>query len=451
MENTDILKKSHIHFVGICGISMSGLAVLIQKFGIRVTGSDMKYDSIIDTLRKLDIDVYTSHDANNISDDCDLVVYTGAIANDNIELITAKVKGICIMERSEFLGEVCKLYTHVIAIAGTHGKTTTTGMLSLIFKYAGLNPTIHIGGICNNFESNVVIGGRDYFITEACEYKNSFRYIDSETAVITSTDPDHLDTYNSVTDLKRAYQSFAKKSTNLVITENVKDINKKGNVVRVGYNDKLNIVAKNIKRDVSGRYSFDAWHDGKYLTNFKLNTFGRYNIENALCAIAVALEYGISIATIYDALIDFKGVMRRNEKIASIGSVPIICDYAHHPTEICSTISAYKSVYKRILCVFQPHTYTRTKNFMPAFKTCFKGVSELIVYKTYPAREKKIDGADAIDLYNNVKLAVEKKEYVSNKFALKKAVLEKIKNVDCVLVLGAGNIYNIAKNVFKSQ
>lgn len=451
MENMDILSKSHIHFVGICGISMSSLAILTREFGIKVTGSDAKYDDIVDNLRAKDIEISIGHKAENIVDTCDLVVYTGAIDSENIELKTALNKGIPIMERSEYLGMISYKYDHVIAIAGTHGKTTTTSMIALIFSYAGYSPTIHIGGISNNFNSNIVIGDREYFITEACEYKNSFRYIDSETAVITSTDPDHLDSYSSVLELKRAYISFAKKSKNLIITEHSKDIHKKGNTIRVGIEDKSNIVAKNIKVDSQGRYSFDVWYYDTYLTNFKLNSVGRYNIENALCAIAVSLEYGIKVSTIYDALLDYKGVMRRHEKIATIHGKPIICDYAHHPTEIRNTLSAYRLLYRRIMCVFQPHTYTRTLNFMVDFRTCFKGVHSLVVYKTYPAREKKIEGGDAVDLYDSVKIQPEKKIYLANKYELKRFVLQNVDNVDCVLVLGAGNIYNIAKNVLKSQ
>lgn len=449
MENTDILAKKKIHFVGICGISMSALAILTKNYGIEVTGSDAHYDGVVKILNQNNINVYIGHNEKNISEDCDLVVYTGAIKPDNVELIKAQSLNIPIMERSEFLGNICKLYSKVIAIAGTHGKTTTTAMLSNIFKYAGLNPTVHLGGISNNFNTNVLIGKNKYFITEACEYRNSFRFIDSDTCVITSTDPDHLDSYDSISDLKMAYNNFAKKSNNVVLGCGVKDVHRKGNVIRVGTGEKRDIVASNIKCDKFGNYSFDAWGNGKYLTNFKLNIVGKFNVENALCAIAVALEYGINISTIYDALLDYNGVKRRNEQITTISNVPIICDYAHHPTEIYNTILGYKEIYKNIFCVFQPHTYTRTKNFMNHFKTCFKGVKQLIIYKTYPAREKKIEGGDAIDLFKNVKIPNDFKYYVDNQYSLKKLVLENIEKVDCVLILGAGNIYNIAKNVFK--
>lgn len=429
---------------------MSGLALFTNNMGIKVTGSDANNDAIIDKLIRNNIEVYVGHREENIDKNCDLVVYTGAIMDDNIEIITARNYGIPLMERSEYLGLISKRYEHIIGISGTHGKTTTTSMIALIFKNAGLNPTVHIGGICNNFDSNILIGDNKFFITEACEYKNSFRYLDCETAVITSTDPDHLDSYDSVLELKRAYQNFALKSKNLILTKYSFDINKKGNVITVGINDKYNLVAKNISKDMN-RWSFDVWNNNTYLTNFKLNAVGKYNIENALCAIAVALEYDISIVTIFDALLQYKGVKRRHELIASIGNIPIICDYAHHPTEIKNTIMAYKEIYKRILCVFQPHTYTRTVNFMGEFKKCFRGVNKLIVYKTYPAREKRIVEGDAVTLYNNIKLHDNVKHYVSNKYQLKRLVLENIKNVDCVLVLGAGNIYNIAKNVLKSQ
>ena len=448
MDNKEILNKKHIHFIGICGISMSALALLLRHLGAKITGSDAQFDSIISTLSSNDIKVFVGHSENNISKNCDLIVYTGAIGNDNVELNFAIKNHIPIIERAELLGKVCEIYDNVIAVGGTHGKTTTTAMIASIFEMAGLNPTVHLGGISNLFNSNLKIGNTKYFITEACEYKNSFRFIKSNTAVITSTDPDHLDTYNSVAELKNAYLNFAKNANNVVLGSVVNDINRKGNIVKVGYNN-CNLIAKNIRSN-KGIYSFDAFYNGKYLTNFKLNSIGKFNVDNALCAIAVALEYGISISVIYDALNSFVGVKRRNECIGYINNVPIICDYAHHPTEIVSTLKAYREVYKNILCVFQPHTYTRTKTFMSDFKNCFKGVKSLVIYKTYPARELKIDGGDGVDLFENVKISKDCKCYVDNKYQLKKVVVNLCKNMDCVLVLGAGNIYNIAKNVFKS-
>lgn len=428
---------------------MSALALLTKSFNIEVSGSDQNYDSIANKLRKHNINVSIGHSANNITNNCDLVVYTGAIKEDNIEYVTAKQNNIETMERSQFLGEICKLYSNVIAIGGTHGKTTTTAMIGNIFEFAKLNPTVHLGGISNNFNSNLKLGNKKYFITEACEYRNSFQYIFSNCCVITSTDPDHLDSYKSVNDLKLAYQTFANHSNTIVITPNVKGMDIKKNFILVGENENCNLCAKNLKCNKYGFYSFDAWLDGKYLANFKLNVVGKYNVYNALCAIAVALEHNISIATIYDALLAFSGVKRRNENIGIINNVPIICDYAHHPTEIEKTISANKKIYKNILCIFQPHTYSRTKNFMPHFINAFKGVKKLIIYKTYPAREEKIAGGDAKDLFKLVKLKKDNKFYVDNKYQLKNTVYSNLKNIDCILVLGAGNIYNIVKNVFK--
>ena len=446
MSDKSVKNQEHIHFIGVCGISMSGLAVLAKEYGCAVTGSDISSD-IPSVLIKNNITVYRGHSEDNISDDCDMVVYTGAISEDNVELKYAISKGIKVVERSEFLGVICKLYDNVIAIAGTHGKTTTTSMIGHIFDMANLKPTIHMGGISNNFESNMVVGDRKYFITEACEYKNSFRYIHSNYAVITSTDPDHMDCYSSVVELNNAYQYFAKNSKNLVLVDSVKGIYKKGSIL-VGIDDG-DIYATNIEYK-DGRYSFDCYYFGKYLTNFKLYSVGRFNIYNALCAIAVAMEYGISISCIYDALISYKGVKRRNEKICDIGGVPVICDYAHHPTEISNIISAYKSHYKKVMCIFQPHTYSRTKLLMNKFITSFKGVKTLIIYKTYPAREQKIDGGDAFDLYKKVKISEKNKYIAYTKYKLKKIIYENIENIDCVLILGAGNIYNIAKNMLKS-
>ena len=449
MENYNFLNKKHIHFIGICGVSMSSLAMLTKSFNIEVSGSDQNFDVIVHKLRKNNIKVFIGHNANHITDDCDMVVFSGAIKEDNVEYQVAKEKNIPLVERSIFLGEMCKLFKNVIAIGGTHGKTTTTAMVCNIFEFAKLNPTMHLGGISNNFNSNIKVGGKDYFITEACEYRNSFKYIFSDACVVTSSDPDHLDSYKSSNDLKEAYQTFAKHSNFVVLTQNAKNINLKNNYIVVGNNENCGLCAKNLKCDSYGHYSFDAWLDKKYLANFKLNVVGEFNVYNALCAIAIALYYNISITTIYDALRDFSGVKRRNEKIGLIKDVPIICDYAHHPTEIEKTIIANKKIYKNILCVFQPHTYSRTKNFMPHFISAFKGVNKLILYKTYPAREEKIKGGDAKDLFKLVKIKSDKKFYAENKYQLKNLVYSNLENIDCILVLGAGNIYNIAKNVFK--
>lgn len=428
---------------------MSSLALLLVNNNIKITGSDIQYNQIIKELRAKNIKVTIGHSENNIENDCDLVVYTGAIKEDNIELLTAKQNNIQTMERSEFLGLICKLFNNVIAVAGTHGKTTTTAMIANIFSCAGLKPTVHLGGISNNFNSNILIGGNNYFITEACEYKNSFKYIKSDTCVITSTDPDHLDTYKNVTALKKAYVNFAMNSNNIIITSSVKNISCKKNILCVGLNFG-DLYAKNLKCNECGCYSFDCWKSDKYLANFKLNVIGEYNVYNALCAIAVALEYKVSIAVIYDALKGFKGVARRNEKIGEIAGIPVICDYAHHPTEIQKTIYANRLIYKNIICVFQPHTYSRTLSFKREFANSFKGVKKLLIYKTYPAREQKIDGGDAKDLFKVVKIKQENKYFIESKYKLKSIVYDNLKNIDCILILGAGNIYNIAKNVFKS-
>ena len=428
---------------------MSSLSLLLANYNIKITGSDIQYNDIIKELRAKNIKVNIGHSKNNIESDCDLVVYTGAVKEDNVELKTAIEKNIQIMERSEFLGEVCKLYDNVIAIAGTHGKTTTTAMIANIFFVAGLNPTVHLGGISNNFNSNILIGGSKFFITEACEYKNSFKFIKSDTCVITSTEPDHLDTYKNVTALKNAYYNFAKQSNCIILTNNAKFIDCKRNIIKVGVNYG-DVHASNLKCNSDGCYSFDCWNGGKYLANFKLNVIGEFNVYNALCAIAVALEYKISIAVIYDALKGFKGVGRRNEKICELGKIPVVCDYAHHPTEIQKIVDANRLIYKNILCVFQPHTYSRTLCFKKEFASSFKGIKKLIIYKTYPAREQKIDGGDAKDLFDVVKIKRENKWFVESKYKLKSVIYNNLENIDCILILGAGNIYNIAKNVFKS-
>ena len=425
---------------------MMGLAKLMLSFGKEISGSDSNKSDEIIFLKKQGVNIFIGHSKWNIVPDIDLVVYTGAVKGNNIELVTAKKLGIKTIERSEFLGEISLLYKNVVAISGTHGKTTTTAIIGKIFQYAKLNPTIHIGGEVKDFDSNIVVGNKNYFITEACEYRESFKFLKPTTLVVTNIEPDHMDYYKTFDNLKFAFNNFAKTvKENLILCNNkhIDDKSLKCKTLSVGVSCFSEIRAYNILEKNNG-YSFDVFKEDKLIGNFCIKLIGFHNIYNSLCAIAVALEYGIDIDVIKKALKEFKGIKRRNEIVGEVDAVPVICDYAHHPTEIKNSINAIKEKYNKILCIFQPHTYTRTIDLMEDFKTSFN-VDSLIIFKTYSAREKYTRKGSAKSLFKNVKC--NDKTYVNYDYILKKKINKMASKFDVILVLGAGDIYNRVKKV----
>lgn len=429
---------------------MSALARFMLARGVFVSGSDQVVSHFTTDLERAGALIYYGHNAHNIPYNCDLVVYTGAVHSDNVEYIEAQSRGVVTMERSEFLGYVASMYGDVIAISGTHGKTTTTSMLGSIFVSAGFNPTVHLGGESDDLGGNMHLGGTEFFITEACEYRESFRYLSPAVTLVTNIENDHTDYYKSMGEIYSAFGRLACRSDTVVLFENshLDDyICKKVNVVTCGFNGDYDILGYNLKMDKKGCYSFGVKYEGTYIGRFKLSVIGLHNAKNALCAIAVGLMYGVTYDKMYSAIKNFTGVKRRYEKVGEYRGVPVVCDYAHHPTEIRNSISGALTSHKKILCIFQPHTYSRTLSLMDEFATCFKGVHKLVVYKTYPAREKPINGGRAIDLQNNVKGLRERKYYCYSKTCLIRTLKEMDRTYDLILVLGAGDIYDIVKQI----
>ncbi len=438
-----IWKYKHIFFIGIGGISMSALAEMCIGFGCLVSGSDLHENQQTKKLKKIGVKILLKHDSNNISNDIDLVVYTGAVKSDNPELIEAKKRNIIIFERSQFLGEICKYYKNVIAISGTHGKTTTTAILGEIFNVAGKKPTIHLGGVAEF--GNLQIGEKEYFITEACEYLNSFSFINSTTALITNIDADHLDYYKTKENLKIAFENFARNSIqNIVLFEDVglsSDSLEGKTVYTCGLKEGYDCYAFNIKELEQG-YQFEVNYKKKYLGVFEIKIFGFHNIKNALCAITVAYIHGVEVDKIKEGLKKFNGVERRYEKIGKIGKTYVVADYAHHPTEITASLEGYKN--KKVLTIFQPHTYSRTKILLDHFIDCFV-CDTVAIFKTYPAREKHDHEGDEIALYNAIK---NREKYCLNtEEQLRIFLKNNAKYYDIALILGAGDIYDIVKKM----
>ncbi len=436
-----------IHFIGIGGISLSALAKLSINKGIEVSGSDLQKSEITEKLKKLGIDIFYSHKAENVKD-VSLIVFSGAIKKDNPEIIYAKKMGIKMLERSDYLKEIAKEYENVISIAGSHGKTTTTAMIGIIFSLAGKMPTVHVGGIVKNFKSNLLTGGKEYFITEACEYNKSFLKLPTTLGVILNIDNDHPDCYKNLQEIEGAFKSFYNNSTEGVVinkqSQNI--INKqRENSIAFGLKKDCNFSAKNIKINKENKLEFSAVKNGSHYARIDLNCYGRHNVYNALATIAVCDYYGIDKKIIKKGLKIFDGIKRRFECIKTIGNQIIFHDYAHHPTEIKSAIAASKGFNKKIMCVFQPHTYTRTQSLMSDFLTCFKGVDELIILPTYAAREKEIVKANSKSLYKQIKKHNNFKcKYMQSFESVSKYISKNFKTNQVVLILGAGDIENLA-------
>lgn len=442
MKKYNNFKLKTIFFVGIGGISMSGLCKISMYLGAKVMGSDIASNAEIDVLKGMGVKIYTTHDEKNITKSVNLVVYSGAIKSTNPELQKAKKLGIKVMERAEFLGEIASMYDNVIAVSGTHGKTTTTAMLGYIFTVSGLKPTIHLGGESVNLDGNTIISGNKYFICEACEYRESFRFLKPNTLVVTNIESDHLDYFKTHKRYERAFRKIMSKSK-CVIKDKSVSLKHKNSII-VG----KNVVASNLQKIGYG-YNFDVLTNNYNAGQFRLNMIGRHNVTNALFAISTALKYGIDIEIIKTALDHFRGVKRRYEYIGKINNTPVIIDYAHHPTELKSSIAGIRTEYKNPLIIFQPHTYSRTISLKNEFKDVLCSVKDLVLFKTYPARETEIIGGRAWDLY--IALDNPTHKYFDNVNDLYVYVKNSIDSggFDCVLILGAGDLaINFNKYLF---
>ena len=429
---------------------MSALAKLVADLGYKVAGSDRTKSDITKQLKESGIKVFYSHKSSNIKGQ-DLIVYSGAIGQDNAELLSAKKNCIDIMERSTFLGKLSKSYKQVIAIAGTHGKTTTTAMIGYAFILAGLNPTIHLGGQSNLLGGNLYKGSNNFFITEACEFRDSFLTLSPNISVITNIEREHLDYFKSFEREIMSFNKFAKKTKEAVFVNfDNKDY----------FREELNVMffnsyfmAKNLSIWQDGKYEFDLYINKKFIEHIKLNICGKYNVSNALAMISVCRFYDISWQVIKLALLTFENVERRFEYLGEFGSNVVVSDYAHHPTEIANAIKTCQEKYnKQPVCVFQPHTYSRTKLLINEFVDVFLHVSKLLIVKTYSAREKYEYLGSAEHLCDKLK---SKKKYSMLQVCNKEEILPLLQKSNLqnsvILFLGAGDINLVANEVVKKS
>ncbi|KGG80738.1 UDP-N-acetylmuramate--alanine ligase [Caloranaerobacter azorensis H53214] len=455
MFNFDIHKHNfkHVHFIGIGGISMSGLAEILLNAGYIVSGSDIKNSDIIESLKKKGAAIYIGHNKNNINS-ADLIVYTSAISKDNPEYTEAIKRNIVTVDRATFLGQLMRMYKSSIAVSGTHGKTTTTAMISVILEHANLKPTILLGGVLDSIGGNVKIGKENIFLTEACEYKGNFLKFNPNISIILNIEEDHLDYFKDIEHIVETFANFAAllpRNGLLVINNDdintPKIINKVNcNIVTFGIKNKSNYKADDISFTSNGFPNFRLIINDSKEYRINLKVIGIHNIYNALAAIATAHYLNIPINTIIEAIENYTGTHRRFEIKGSINGIRIIDDYAHHPTEIKATLNAAKKLpHNKIWCVFQPHTYTRTKALLDEFSESFYDADNVIIADIYAAREKDtglIHSKDLVDLLINKGI---KALYINNFKDIVDYLLKQANGGDIILTVGAGDIYKVAE------
>lgn len=450
-----------IHFVGIGGIGMSGIAEIMCNLGYKVQGSDLVANNNTIRLEAMGVKIFTGHDPSNIGN-VSYVVISSAVKEDNPEVISAREKKIPVIKRSEMLAELMRLKFSV-AISGSHGKTTTTSLVACLFEAAGLDPTVINGGVINNRSTNAYLGQSDYLIVEADESDATFIKIPSTIGVITNIDPEHMDYYKDFDSLINAFKSFI---THLpfygfgvlcidhpVVRGLVEEITERRIITYGIDSEDANILAFNIKSDVYSssfdiKIQFPNSVGTTVIENIKIPTPGRHNVLNSLAAIAIAVELDFGIRVIQNGFRNFQGVKRRFTKVGEYNGAEIIDDYAHHPAEIKATLAAARSIVNdrggRVITIFQPHRYSRLENLFDDFVKCFDDADDLYIIDVYPAGEKPIAGINALNLTREIIKSGTKASFIADNAEFAKIVKSSAKKNDLIVFMGAGSITNWA-------
>lgn len=459
IEISDLKQYKHIHLIGIGGISMSAIAETLKNWNYTVTGSDLNQSLITDNLNLHGIPTVIGHDTENAKK-ADLIIYSAAISEQDPEMVIAKQNNVPIIGRGEFVGYLTKLYKESICISGTHGKTTTTSMISICFVNAKKDPSIEVGALLKEIGGNYRVGNSEYFILESCEYKANFLKFFPNTEIILNIDNDHLDFYKTFDNVVKAFKDFA-----LILDENgllivnaddkncfeLKNITKSKFISYGIENEKANFLAKNITFDKNGFASFDVYKNGELYSNISLSVAGKHNILNALACISTCDYYGINKDIIVSSLKAFTGAERRLEYKGTLDkNVLIFDDYAHHPTEIKATANAVKNKeYNESWVVFQPHTYSRTKFLLNDFAEAVSNFDNIIILDIYAAREQNIFDISSKDLADKINLNGKKAVYMPDFNEVVSYLKENIKENDIIITLGAGTVTKIGPMLLK--
>ena len=432
---------------------MSGIAEILKFWGFYVTGSDSTKSEITDKLISHGIHIEIGHNLEDLVK-ADVVVYSAAIKQDDIELVKAHELNIPTIERGTFLGKITKAFHNTICISGTHGKTTTTSMISMCFLEAHKDPSIQVGAYLKPINGNYRVGSSDYFIIEACEYVESYLKLFPKTEVILNIDNDHLDYFGNLENIVRSFGKYVKllpEDGLLIINWEYKNCrtntrNTLAKTVTYGIeNDNANFIARNISFNTNGFPTFDVYYNNNFYKTIRLTVPGIHNVMNALACIAVCHEYGIEKENIKEALQKYTGAHRRFEYVGSFNNgVSIYDDYGHHPTEILATANALKQKdYRQSWVVFQPHTYSRTKNLLDDFAKALLNFDHVIVTDIYAAREDNTYNVSSLDLVHKLEDYGKKAVYISDFNEIVKYLREHTIENDIVLTLGAGTVTNI--------
>ena len=446
-----------VHCIGIGGIGLSAVAEIFMSRGFEVSGSDMRESEITENLMAKGAKVFLGHRSKNV-EDVDIVVYTVAVGDDNPELVRARELGIPTITRAQALGALMREYEKSIAISGTHGKTTTTSMISLILKDSDREPTILVGGNLDEIGGNCYVGGREYFVTEACEYRDSFLELQPNIEIILNIDSDHLDYFENVEHIARSFEKFSRlvPENGVVIAYDANPfvrsiIEGLPNAITFGLSGDNDYYASNISFDAEGMPGFDVNHGGEKLGSINLSVPGEHNILNALAAFACAHIMGVDVQDIVNTLNNYHGIHRRFDILGRTRTnIKIIDDYAHHPTEIKATLSAVKNMkHEKLWCLFQPHTYTRTMALMDDFATAFDNADAIVLAEIYAAREKNIYKISSRTLAQKILEHTPDKEiyYIEDFQEMANFVYKNSGDGDLVLTMGAGDIYKVGEMI----
>lgn len=450
----------YVHFIGIGGISMSGIASLLLNKGYKISGSDRSMSDIVKNLEENGAEIFIGQKKENIKNP-DLVVYTDAILDDNEELIAARKLDIPVVTRGVFLGALMRNYKHSIAVSGSHGKSTATSIISKILLNSDENASILLGGELDDMDGNVHVGDDKYLVTEACEYKGNIRYYYPQTVIILNIDEDHLDYYKDLDDIVETFKAYLRnqdKDSKTIV--NLNEENNKlifdavqGELITYAQeNFEADYVAHNIAFDEIGRPNFDLKMKNGNVEHFELGVIGRHNINNAMAAIISTYENGIDLDTIKENLRNYSGLKRRMEIIGHVNDATIMTDYGHHPSEIDVTLEALEEHTEgRLVCVWQPHTYSRTKALFDDFLTCFDNADEVVVTDIYAAREKYDPSIHSKDVVDALKEKGINAKYLATFEEARDYVYEIASPKDLIITTGCGNPDVLAHMIVDDQ